>query len=234
MESAILAQRPLQSLISLKRFKTADQGSSLIQLKPTTVHLPLTSRSRYRQCVITRAKQKSKAFEPATLLQSIKINEGLLLLLAVSFLWGSYTPTLRAVFTTPGAPSPIFVAAARGILQVGLFTAVTAFGLSSSNTDNSSKEAANSEEANDAVIKGSLEIGAYNTLGTLMQTWGLSVRFMFNIILFLESKRKLPPTQKHDADDDRNSRGLPYTSHSYLYSYTSSSIRHVTLTTSMD
>lgn len=106
---------------------------------------------------------------------------GNLLLLIVSILWGSYTPALRAIFTLDGAPPPLVVAAARGVLQASLLGVAVAIGtLLPSNKSANGQPAESSSYTNgsiwlDPLILGSLEIGAYNTFGTILQTWGLSL-----------------------------------------------------------
>jgi hypothetical protein len=100
-------------------------------------------------------------------------------LLVVAVLWGSYTPTLRTLFTLPGGPSPLIVTAARGFLQAALLGAAVA--LTSPSPSDAGQEAAPGSEGQSSaglspLLQGSLEIGLYNTLGTLLQTWGLSVR----------------------------------------------------------
>lgn len=105
---------------------------------------------------------------------------GNLLLLIVSVLWGSYTPALRAIFTVEGAPSPLLVAAARGVMQASLLGVAVAIGSIVSRAAQEGQRSA--VEVKDThtpswlspVILGSLEIGAYNTFGTILQTWGLS------------------------------------------------------------
>ena len=101
-------------------------------------------------------------------------------LIIVSLLWGSYTPALRTIFTLPGAPSPLVVAAARGLLQAALLGAAVVLSASPRgepdevqplDVDDTSRPFGLSP-----LLRGSLEIGAYNTAGTLLQTWGLSVR----------------------------------------------------------
>jgi len=107
-------------------------------------------------------------------------------LLAVSVLWGSYTPTLRALFTLPGGPTPFVVTAARGIIQAALL--LTAFAVQGSVPAANSLAQREEEERSlenpivdfqsllvTPAILGTLEIGLYNTLGTLLQTYGLSV-----------------------------------------------------------
>jgi drug/metabolite transporter (DMT)-like permease len=134
-------------------------------------------------------------------------------LLVVSILWGSYTPALKAIFNLPGAPSPLVVAASRGLLQALLLGAAVAIGTglgSSKNTkDDLQKDSIINEELDDRtnkpllldstsppppssssaatedstpmwlglspVVAGAIEIGMYNTIGTLLQTWGLSL-----------------------------------------------------------
>lgn len=110
------------------------------------------------------------------------INEGVAMLLLVSFLWGSYTPALRTIFTQTGAPLPILVAAIRGMLQVGLLGTGLALGLDGdkATTLNGSVTPSPAEQDKGisslmTTVMASLEIGAYNTSGTLLQTWGLSV-----------------------------------------------------------
>jgi drug/metabolite transporter (DMT)-like permease len=100
-------------------------------------------------------------------------------LLAVSFLWGSYNPTLRAIFTTPGGPSPLVVAACRGCLQALLLLLVT--WVVGALTPSDQVEPQNIDGRPDIsrpflpiAIRGGLEIGTWNTLGTLCQTWGIS------------------------------------------------------------
>jgi len=106
---------------------------------------------------------------------------GNLLLLIVSILWGSYTPALRAIFTLDGAPPPLVVAAARGVLQASLLGVAVAIGtlLPSNRSANGQSSGASADTHGsirlDPLLLGSLEIGAYNTFGTILQTWGLSL-----------------------------------------------------------
>jgi hypothetical protein len=48
-----------------------------------------------------------------------------LLLLMTAMLWGSYAPSLRLVFTSPGPPDPIVVMAIRGVLQAAVLVAAS-------------------------------------------------------------------------------------------------------------
>lgn len=121
-------------------------------------------------------------------------------LLVVSVLWGSYTPALKAIFNSPGAPSPLVIAASRGLLQALLLGTAVAIGTSLANKNNTIVDIS---EENDGVntrpllqsaspppspgtstpmwlglppvVAGAIEIGMYNTAGTLLQTWGLSL-----------------------------------------------------------
>jgi drug/metabolite transporter (DMT)-like permease len=121
-------------------------------------------------------------------------------LLVVSILWGSYTPALKAIFNFPGAPSPLVVAASRGVLQALLLGTAVAIGNSLGATYSIKNKLLDRGESNEAtrrllsespppypattapmwlglppVVAGAIEIGMYNTVGTLLQTWGLSL-----------------------------------------------------------
>jgi drug/metabolite transporter (DMT)-like permease len=124
-------------------------------------------------------------------------------LLVVSVLWGSYTPALKAIFNVPGAPSPLVVAASRGLLQALLLGGAVAIGTSLGNQNSAQvdREVENDGEGTKytkellpspspaaitasstsmwlglpPVVAGAIEIGMYNTSGTLLQTWGLSL-----------------------------------------------------------
>lgn len=110
-----------------------------------------------------------------------RLLQGNAYLLIVSVLWGSYTPALRALFTLPGAPAPIAVAAGRGILQATLLGLAVAFtaGRTSSSRPEPTADAKARPGSLSLLIQGSCEIGVYNTIGTLLQTWGLSVSLPF-------------------------------------------------------
>lgn len=101
---------------------------------------------------------------------------GNVLLLTVAVLWGSYTPALRAIFNVPGAPTPVFVAASRGVLQATLLGVAILLGRLSNSAaaDAHNVDLRDSKARMDLTIRGALEIGLYNTLGTLLQTYGLS------------------------------------------------------------
>jgi len=121
-------------------------------------------------------------------------------LLVVSILWGSYTPALKAIFNSPGAPSPLLIAASRGVLQALLLGTAVAIGTSIGATNLSKDKSLDGEESVEAtrrllsespppspttsapmwlglppIVAGAIEIGMYNTAGTLLQTWGLSL-----------------------------------------------------------
>ena len=100
-------------------------------------------------------------------------------LLAVSVLWGSYTPALRAIFTLPGGPAPLVVAAARGVIQATVLGVALALGRPDPGW---LPEREPGERFLSVATLGSLEIGMYNTMGTLLQTWGLSVSEAFYYI----------------------------------------------------
>jgi len=107
-------------------------------------------------------------------------------LLVVSLLWGSYNPALRAVFTLPGGPDPLVVAAARGLLQAVLLGGATYLTFLATQHNKAQDEPkAPKTQSNGSgsqkpltiprnILSG-IEIGLYNTCGTLLQTWGLSV-----------------------------------------------------------
>jgi drug/metabolite transporter (DMT)-like permease len=122
-------------------------------------------------------------------------------LLIVSILWGSYTPALKAIFNLPGAPSPLVVAASRGLLQALLLGTAVAISSNLGKKENSIDQIYNRNQEDSGtstllpsattstaaataapmwlglppVVAGAIEIGLYNTVGTLLQTWGLSL-----------------------------------------------------------
>lgn len=100
-------------------------------------------------------------------------------LLATSILWGSYTPTLRYLFDMPSEISPSFVAASRGVIQASILLLALGIFKSKNNSTNNHPTLlplSTTKAFLPPIILASLEIGAYNTLGTLLQTWGISVR----------------------------------------------------------
>jgi len=111
------------------------------------------------------------------------------LLLGVAFLWGSYTPMLKVLFEMEGGPTPECVAWIRGSLQAIILCSATVVGSSlskatlpqgSGETDIALKEKdVNSFGGVPTVWLAAAEIGLYNSLGTLLQTEGISVRFLF-------------------------------------------------------
>jgi drug/metabolite transporter (DMT)-like permease len=128
-------------------------------------------------------------------------------LLAVSILWGSYTPTLRALFTLPGAPSPLVAAAGRGALQAALLAAASvaaavlaappAPGALDDEATTEPLEADNHSNKTSGLLPpataGALEIGAYNTAGTLLQTWGLSLTGATRAAFLIQSSAIFTP-----------------------------------------
>ena len=124
------------------------------------------------------------------------------LLLGVAFLWGSYTPMLKVLFEMEGGPTPECVAWIRGSLQAVILCSVVALVGSSKRSNSLSKPAlskggsekefpkvkddTSSISSNNfehytlgrvpIVLLAAAEIGLYNSLGTLLQTEGISVR----------------------------------------------------------
>jgi hypothetical protein len=124
------------------------------------------------------------------------------LLLGVAFLWGSYTPMLKVLFELEGGPTPECVAWIRGTLQAIILCSVALVGSSLSkpalSQDSSemqfSKEKGETGSSNDSfksnnlgrvpiVLLAAAEIGLYNSLGTLLQTEGISVRCIITIVV---------------------------------------------------
>jgi drug/metabolite transporter (DMT)-like permease len=127
--------------------------------------------------------------------QSDDYTKGQLYLLAVSGLWGSYNPTLRLIYNSTDFIDPIAIAAIRGVLQVtllGTFVMIAKYlnNNKKSPTDKASSDANNIEDDDQQQptstssaastsllplsLQASLEIGLYNTVGTIAQTFALS------------------------------------------------------------
>lgn len=140
-----------------------------------------TSNSRIRPCSSIKDKVSS---------QSDDYTKGQLYLLAVSGLWGSYNPTLRLIYNSTDFIDPIAIAAIRGVLQVtllGTFVLIVKYLKNknketptdiASNNNNKSIEDDHQQPTSTSLLplplQASLEIGLYNTVGTIAQTFALS------------------------------------------------------------
>ncbi|PSC76827.1 GPI mannosyltransferase 2 isoform A [Micractinium conductrix] len=60
---------------------------------------------------------------------------GLVYLLSVALLWGSYTPALRVAYSLPGPPTPVTLTAASGVLELLVLLAALAFSARGGGTD---------------------------------------------------------------------------------------------------
>jgi drug/metabolite transporter (DMT)-like permease len=147
-----------------------------------------TKNSRVRPCSSIKDKASS---------QSDDYTKGQLYLLAVSGLWGSYNPTLRLIYNSTDFIDPIAIAAIRGVLQVtllGTFVMIVKYLNNNKKTPNDKASSDNDSIEDDdqqqqqptstssaastsllpLSLQASLEIGLYNTVGTIAQTFALS------------------------------------------------------------
>lgn len=118
--------------------------------------------------------------------------DGLTCLCAVSLLWGTYTPSVRLVYSLPQAPDVVVLSGLIAVLQVVALAAAEA----ASGQSEQSAEAPGAAElaappcikgGNElasllqrlqrlpSAVRGGLEIGAYDAAATLAQAWGLTV-----------------------------------------------------------
>lgn len=99
---------------------------------------------------------------------------GKICLLGVAALWGSYTVSLRLIYSMDGAPGPVVIMLLRGVLQsVALVTAngLIMRGNSGSTSDSDTEGMTPQEEQEEAelVWKGGLELGLWNFLAAAIQ-----------------------------------------------------------------
>eukprot|EP00890_Picochlorum_soloecismus_P006269 jgi/Picsp_1/6643/NSC_03986-R1_drug metabolite transporter superfamily len=147
-----------------------------------------------------RYRQKSSEKQAAVLTEKQDEDEssgnsfavGNALLLGVAFLWGSYTPMLKVLFEMEGGPTPECVAWIRGSLQALVLCSIAVVGSSlskpalsrgTSDKDFLLKERSTTNTISSSsmfgkvpiVLLAAAEIGLYNSLGTLLQTEGISM-----------------------------------------------------------
>jgi len=91
-----------------------------------------------------------------------------LLLLCVPALWATYAPALRYVFTSDVPPGSATLSLVRiGLMQLPFLPALYATARRSTSSDVEERTRANRS------VRAAIELGAYNSIATALQAWGL-------------------------------------------------------------